>query len=130
MKSNRDRKYNYGYSESRFYKSGPMPYWSKKKRLRNKENKPKTQNNSKHNFALNPDQINTIIGYLNHKDNLITKISPEEFTRILGETIPEENICSRSWWNKVVNSKEWITSWKLKTVKRTGYIHFERILEI
>ena len=30
MESKKDRKHNYRYIESKFYRSGPMPYWPKK----------------------------------------------------------------------------------------------------
>jgi len=140
MGSKKGRKYNYGYSESKFYRGGPMPYWPKKKRLRNKEEKNsiliQTDKTVEHHklkqeiYIPTVEQIQIIQNYLEEKGSLNIQTPIEEIYQILKEETPKHLLKNRTWRKNITNSNHWNTNLTLKRVKQNNILVFEEILEI
>jgi hypothetical protein len=126
----RSRKNNDGYSRHGFYRSGPMPYWPKKKRIMNKERDVKPEVRIKYKYSLTPDQILLFIRYLDKIGNFRVEISPRKANRILNVNIPDSLWLDEDWWSTIFNSPHWKSKWTLSKMSNKGTIVFEELLEL
>lgn len=130
MGSKRENKYNSGYSQSSFYKSGRMPYWPKKKRTMNQAHDTDTRLKIKYKFKLESNQIDFLVRYLDRKGNLTAEVSPSELNRLLDVSIPDSLYLDKEWWKTCTDTEAWNSNWCLSKITNDGTIIFDEKIEI
>lgn len=119
MEKDNYKKYNYGYSKSKFYRSGPMPYWPKKKR---------SSNIGKITPKLTKNQLKNLINYLNNYEGLKIQLSFKKLESLTTGKLPESAYISRKWWKETTQSNEWTTTWRFQRLVKNKQVEFEHIL--